>query len=1334
MEKKNGMRKKSACKVLTALVLLSLLGVGGNGAEAATYTWKGSLSGTSVTKDRTDGGTLQQNPTWQYNGTVLTFNDTDVTITSYSRSDRKTPTPTINVTDGNLNFSPSGSNNNPVYLVNTGTIFNVTNGQFTFSTTGSTSNYLGKKIAVADSEGRGSVFAINANKIDINDVVLRGAEGTFTSRKVAEREDLDGSIQMQMLAHRGWLLTDGKDNLIDPTGKVITLSGDPQTGPSMQANGLDTTIMKVDADGDVEIDLLIVQKLGKKVDAATRRWDDTAGYYNLVPIRSETQGKNVILKGLDLTDAKVEESYKDNLGNLEANALDIGNAHVKATGGNIDIASRRDPARLGKNRGVGYFMTKNGGIFLEAKKDNDAERISAGSTGNIYLLDGFVTDRAIKWKLDDQIAAEFDLNDHKKADLFVIADNDIVQDGYEQEGAAQRAYRSSTSLIVNQGTTVMAGRTVDLKGGLQNAGEVIVKAKKDDDDNSIHVRQYETVKHTVYKPYKGEKNNNDGPWNIESDDSNEKYRLDVIYGVTEAGTLRRVTQGTVNFYSRSGSESTPTHGEFIGEGEVTLDWVLMGLENDTGDPIHHTLRIESKEAAATAGNVDVELGSVAEFIGQNGTGITDSGLAYGNEAKINISLQNDLGNQGHTVAGDVLLGKYQEPSDTFQADQGYVTANYKGHVTANAGTEEGNDIIGGQLAGVYGGVIEGIAEHGKIKVNKLQASNGTVLLKAKEKITADRGGFIEGHPVFTWNEIYDSQFDWDHAGLIELESTDAKLAEMEGNIKANGGLIRVKDTNLHLGNLTGNGTTIEIHRKDSAHEGDSNYRPNEDDTDALGRYVVVDSVAGSANTFLMTISSTAKNSDFLYIKEGSSSPQTVFIKNLEGIVNELKSDRVEADPDGTKRVPFAMVFHNDGKTFNVKGKPESWQGKLVRSIVRIDKLSEEQEDKAKWKSEYHTAENGKLNWDDFKDESTSPAPVNRMLRAANLSTENVETTEGAPNFHLGDAKNANIYYIVLDSEDNKPLTDAVKRIGDNLWTLATDMDPDVDQMNGSFMGAKYFDEGKPLYEGMWARYSQDKYRPAYDSMISHTMEFGYDHAWKGNGGTRRVGMSFAHIQGSGDGVSNTTFEGMAKHHGSYRLSAIRYYDMWFGDKGHYRNFMAKAGQGLGKYDLTNDFNFFTGEIHGSFYSFGGEYGYKKELGHDVYFIPQIQVQYTHFGDDDFTTSDGLQFHNEGGNSFRTRLGFKLGREVEYDKENKDQWFLRVNWHREWMGDTGLSGVDTEGNFRSYDWERKGSWYEVGLGVNAHITKNLSGYLDFSRHYGKAAQKRYDINVGIQIRS
>lgn len=83
MEKKNGMRKKSACKVLTALVLLSLLGVGGNGAEAATYTWKGSLSGTSVTKDRTDGGTLQQNPTWQYNGTVLTFNNTDVTITSF---------------------------------------------------------------------------------------------------------------------------------------------------------------------------------------------------------------------------------------------------------------------------------------------------------------------------------------------------------------------------------------------------------------------------------------------------------------------------------------------------------------------------------------------------------------------------------------------------------------------------------------------------------------------------------------------------------------------------------------------------------------------------------------------------------------------------------------------------------------------------------------------------------------------------------------------------------------------------------------------------------------------------------------------------------------------------------------------------------------------------------------------------------------------------------------------------------------------------------------------------------------------------------------------------
>lgn len=259
-------------------------------------------------------------------------------------------------------------------------------------------------------------------------------------------------------------------------------------------------------------------------------------------------------------------------------------------------------------------MTKNGGIFLEARKDNDAEEASEGSTGNVYLLDGFVTDRAIKWKLDDRIAQDFDLQDHNKADLFVIAENAIMQDGYEADGVAQRAYQRDTSLIVNQGTTVMAAHTVDLKGHIQNAGEVIVKAKKDDGD-SIHVGGYQTVRHTVYKPYTGNKNINNGPWDIGSQSTPEKDKLDVIYGVTEEGTVRRLTQGTVNFYSRSGDEAVATHGEFIGEGKVTLDWAELGFADGIVEgPIHHTLRVESKKAAATGGSVYVKNGGLPNLL------------------------------------------------------------------------------------------------------------------------------------------------------------------------------------------------------------------------------------------------------------------------------------------------------------------------------------------------------------------------------------------------------------------------------------------------------------------------------------------------------------------------------------------------------------------------------------------------------------------------------------------------------------------------------------------------------------------------------------------------
>lgn len=867
----------------------------------------------------------------------------------------------------------------------------------------------------------------------------------------------------------------------------------------------------------------------------------------------------------------------------------------------------------------------------------------------------------------------------------------------------------------------MSGRTVQLKGEVDNAGTIIVKAKKKEDDNSsIHVNTYRTTNHTNFT--------NTNSWKITARYANvaSTSPLGLVYGVTSDGDiLRKIKEGTIYYFQKTGDEEIATKGEFIGEGTVTFDNVILGVEENLTIPVYHTLHIESIEDKATVEDLFMYSGSKTDVFGQNGSGITNAAWVDGKDALLKVYLQQDLRNEGQTVSGNIILGEHQ--TDGFDEEKGIIYAGNYAEIDANAGNQDGNSIIGGQVLSLTGGLIRGTAEKGTITLNSIGSNGGRTLLKAKGKISADHGGYVGGDSNFTWYKVNDPGYEWSTAGLIQLESTDAKLAEIKGNLSTySGGIIRSVDTNLHLGDLIGYGTTIDIRRKDFVNEGNTDYRPNGDE--APGRYVVVDSLSDTSNNFLMTVSSTALNSDFLYIKNGSSRAQTVTLKNMEGIVNEMKG--MHAESDGTVRVPFAMVFHNDSAsgTFSVKGKPESWDGRLVRSVVSIDRKKATEEPNETWKSGYHKADNGKLSWETFRDES-SETPANVLLRRA-LVTSAVET----PDYHLGNTDNANIYYLVLATEQNKPLTDAVRAISDNLWNLATDMDPDVDQLHGAFMGARYFDEGKPLYEGVWARYSQDKYRPAYDSMISHTYEIGYDHAWRGKSGNRRVGMSFEHIQASGDGASETFFDGTASHHGSYRLSAIRYYDMWFGDKGHYRNLMAKAGQGLGSYSLSSRSGKYSGEIHGAFYSVGGEYGYKKDLGKNVYFIPQLQVQYTHFGNDDFTTSDGIQFHNEGGNSFRTRLGFKLGREVTYDKNNKDQWFLRVNWHKEWMGDGGMSAVDAYDIHQSFSWERKASWYEVGLGVNAHMTKNVSGYLDFSRHYGHDAQKRYDINVGIQIRS
>lgn len=1290
---KNG---KGRC-LLAALVLMATVAPWSQSSvqAQAPYTWNGSISGTNAT--RNTGETGPGAPT--RNGSTNTFNNTDVNLSYFTSSG----TSTVIVNNGDLTVVGGPGIRDPLNVYNADVKFTINGGKFLFNaaTSASAGTYFAKKMALANGSGLGHSFSISANEIALKDVVNRGAKSSFIATK---NDGYDGSIHMEMFANRNWLLTDTTGNSVDPNGAVVRRNGE-LSDPVMMVDGHKTTTSLIQGEGDVFIDSLQTKEISKGSAYSVGyggRWDDQDGYYSLVPVRTEVIGKNVSIDGINLNDAVAKSTYPDGSDNFGIQALNIGNASITATGGNIDIVGA--VGREAKNKGVGYFVVKNGGLYMEAKKD--AHEQDPGSTGNVYLLDGLVSDRPVKWELDD--ASALGLSDYAKADLYVIADNKIEQ-------KTSTAYGKDSSLIVNQGTTVMKAKEVDLKGAIQNAGTFAVKADKNTEDGgSIHVNTYETVKHTEYKKTK--------EWGSQGNESANTF-YELTYGVSqEEETLRKRTSGVVYYFKNTKEDKeVATKGELIGDTAVTLDNAKLGTEGNIDSPINHTLHVESKEAAATVGNLFMYSGSKADVFGEGGSGITNVAWVDGKDAKLKVHLQENAQPEGH-----IQLGKYQDGNNDFEEDGGLVYAGNYAEIDANAGTQEGNSIIGGQVLSLTGGLIKGTAEKGTITLNSIGSNGGRTLLKAKEKISADHGGYVGGDSAFTWYKVNDPEYDWSTAGLVQLESTEAKLAEMTGTLSTHGGIIRSVDTNLHLGDLVGDGTTVDIRRQDFANEGNTDYRPS--GNAAPGRYVVVDSLEGTSNNFLMTVSSTALNSDFLYIKNGSSRAQTVTLKNMEGIVNEMKGMTPESD--GTVRVPFAMVFHNDSAsgTFSVKGKPESWDGRLVRDVVSINRLAARGE-VTKWTSQYHTEENGKLKWTDFVDEPTVNASTNVLLRNAVMASE-VET----PDYHLGNTDNANIYYLVLATEQNKPLTDAVRAISDNLWNLATDMDPDVDQMNGSFFGAKYFDEGKPLYEGMWARYSQDKYRPAYDSMISHTYEIGYDHAWRGKSGNRRVGMSFEHLQASGDGAAGTTFDGTASHHGSYRLSAIRYYDMWFGDKGHYRNLMAKAGQGFGSYDLSSESGKYSGEIHGAFYSVGGEYGYKKDLGKNVYFIPQLQVQYTHFGNDDFTTSDGIQFHNEEGNSFRTRLGFKLGREVTYDKNNKDQWFLRVNWHKEWMGDGGMSAVDAYDIHQSFSWERRASWYEVGLGVNAHMTKNVSGYLDFSRHYGHDAQKRYDINVGIQIRS
>lgn len=278
----------------------------------------------------------------------------------------------------------------------------------------------------------------------------------------------------------------------------------------------------------------------------------------------------------------------------------------------------------------------------------------------------------------------------------------------------------------------------------------------------------------------------------------------------------------------------------------------------------------------------------------------------------------------------------------------------------------------------------------------------------------------------------------------------------------------------------------------------------------------------------------------------------------------------------------------------------------------------------------------------------------------------------------------------------------------------------MDRLNKR-MGEMRYVNGEEEH-GLWVRLRHDRIGQSGDFRSMNTMyEVGYDFKQPTDNGEHRIGMAIDYMRGS------TTYDDIMGK-GETKRYGLWLYDTWLGEKGHYTDYIVKWGH------LSNDFDIrdkdslenITGDYSNNVFSVSAEYGKKNDMGNNWYFEPQAQLQLARVTGADYVTTQGSKVNVDGINSLIGRAGFRIGR----DMDENSTVYLKADLLHEFMGDQTVTAADATGTLRE-EFENKGTWYDVGFGFAAKMSKNSYAFMDFEKSFGNDNDETYQINAGMQ---
>lgn len=628
------------------------------------------------------------------------------------------------------------------------------------------------------------------------------------------------------------------------------------------------------------------------------------------------------------------------------------------------------------------------------------------------------------------------------------------------------------------------------------------------------------------------------------------------------------------------------------------------------------------------------------------------------------------------TATDLTKDKVDGFVNVPNAKRSTVTIEYDDFKNAE-GNYAGSSYISGDILSAYAGQVDIIAKKNTnagitIEGNLLAGNNGILT------VDLGNGGYLAGRID-----------DYQDAGTDNKDAADGHLnfynPAFSSTIYGTGTVNLDMGTNSYwrvtgqswVSSISGDNATIDMRNSNNA--------------DTTSHAVHVGTLTGN-HTFVMDLNDANHNiSDMLYIKDeaNSSGIQTVYLNTVEGLENMQDGDKLRFATvnAGTKQLSFIGEYNGENGYSPARSRVMLYDTGFNNAAFEIGNETYSEAD----------TENSGYNGASFNETKPGDAYVD------------AEYGDGATN-----------WYITRNSSGDE-ISDAGKTML-NMSRANYSNAIYMDRLNKRLGEARYINSEED--EGMWVRIRHDRIGKDDAYRSQNTMyELGYDQKQECDNGERRVGMAIDYMHGD-TGYDQIAGKGEIDRYGLWL------YDTWMGDKGHYADYVAKWGHLSNDFEIYNSRGEVTGDYSNNVFSVSAEYGRKKDIGNDWYFEPQVQAQLARVTGADYTTSQGTKVSVDGINSLIGRAGFRLGK--DFGEEKQSTVYIKADVLHEFLGDQDIRAFDgTTSGWQTVSYENEGTWYDVGLGFAAMMSKSSYAFLDLERSFGHDNDETYQINVGMQ---